>query len=121
MIGIGIVIVILVVITIDRRCPHRWLDKTGVRFLLSKFRSTVQRVLVQFRLTRNECEPQRHQQERIIVALMTMGRTDRWGRLDLLDFFGVFLVVKAVSKEIPKVTQGTLQGVRNGLFPTLEG
>ena len=52
---------------------------------------------------------------------MIMGLTDRWGWLDLLDFFGVLLIVQTVSKEIPEVTQGTLQGVGNSLFPTLEG
>lgn len=42
------------------------------------------------------------------VVLIIKGLTDRWRRLDLLDFFGVFLIIKAVSKEVPKVTQGSL-------------
>lgn len=55
------------------------------------------------------------------MAVIRKASTDRWGSLNLLDFFGVFLIVKTVSKEVSKVAQGTLQGVSNGLFPTLEG
>ena len=54
------------------------------------------------------------------MAVIRKASTDRWRSLDLLDFFGIFLIVKAVSKEVTEVTQGALQGVGNGLFPTLE-
>ena len=49
------------------------------------------------------------------------GRTDRWRGFDLLNFFGIFFVIKAVPKEVSKVTQGSFQGIGNGLFPTLVG
>ena len=49
------------------------------------------------------------------------GLTDRWRSLDLMYLFRVFLVVKAVSKEVSKVAQGPLKSIRDGLFPTLEG
>ena len=55
------------------------------------------------------------------MAFATKGSTDRWRRLDLLNLSGVFLVVKAVSKEVSKVTQGSLQGIGDGFFPTLGG
>ena len=55
------------------------------------------------------------------VAVIRKASTDRRGSLNLLDFFGVFLIVKAVSKEVSEVTQGSLQGIGDGLFPTLEG
>jgi len=42
------------------------------------------------------------------MAVIRNASTDRWGSLNLLDFFGIFLVVKAVSKEVSEVTQGTL-------------
>ena len=55
------------------------------------------------------------------VVFVMKGPTHRWGRLDFLYFFGVFFVIKAVSQEISKITQGTLEGISDGLFPTLEG
>lgn len=54
-------------------------------------------------------------------AHVISGPTYWWRRLDLLNFFGVFFVVKAVPKEVSKITQGSLQSICDGLFSTLEG
>jgi len=43
----GIWILILIVITISRRGSRCWLDESGVRLLLRKVRSAMQRILVQ--------------------------------------------------------------------------
>ena len=102
---IGIGIVILVAITIDRRRSGRWLYETGVGLLLGEFRSAMQRILVQFGLSRKGTSKGSMKGNHKVG---TMGPTDWWGSLDLLDFSRVFFIVKAVSKEIPKVTQGPL-------------
>ena len=111
---------ILIVITVDRRRSSRWLDEVGVGLLLDKVRSAMQRILVQLGLSRKGASKGSGRWN-YGAALIRKDHTDRRRGFDLLDFLGVFLVVKAISKQISKVTQGSLQGICYGLFPTLGG